>query len=102
MSIEYPADVINFGLSSADLAYGMGVFVNAVAHRIAGPGREQYEKRRDNGGVFQSFEQMTPREIVRMAREEVQDLGAYALMTDIRLARLERALKVNDAIGDAR
>ena len=102
MSIEYPADVINFGMSSADLAYGLGIFLNASVARVFGPGREQYEKRRDNGGVFQAFEEMTPRQILKMAREEVQDLGAYAAMTDIRLARLERAFEVNDVIGDAR
>jgi hypothetical protein len=102
VTIKYPAEVINFGMSTEDLAYGMGFFLTAAVHRIAGPGREQYEKRRDNGGVFQAFEQMTPREIVRMAREEVQDLGVYACMTDIRLARLEKALEVNDTIGDAR
>jgi hypothetical protein len=89
-------------MSSVDLADGVHDFITECMKRIHGPGREQYEKRRDNGGVFQAFEQMTPLEILQAAREEVQDLGVYAAMLDIRLARLTAAFKANDTIGDAR
>lgn len=102
MSFEYPQEVITFGMTSADLAYGLGTFLNAAVARIAGTGREQYEKRDRNGKPFQAFEQMTPLELLQMAREEVQDLGVYAAMLDIRLARLTAAFLANDTIGDAR
>lgn len=102
MSVAYPNEVIEFGMSSAELAYGLGTFLQAATARVLSTGRQQYEKRDKNGKPFQSFEEMAPLELLQMAREEVQDLGVYAAMTDIRLARLEKALKANDAIGDAR
>jgi hypothetical protein len=92
---------MSFGMSAQDLASGFDEFYGQALARIHGPGREQYERRRDNGGVFQKFEQMTPLELLQMAREEVQDLGVYAAMLDIRLARLQAALQ-NNVIGDAR
>jgi hypothetical protein len=103
VSFEYDENVITFGMSSDDLVRGLDDFLGNAVSRIHGPGREQYERPSDiPGRVYQAFELMTPREILRMAREEVQDLGVYAAMTDIRLARLERALEVNEVIGDAR
>jgi hypothetical protein len=101
VTVEYEY-ATKFGMTGNELVFAYDEFMEHCFARIQGPGREQYEKRRDNGGVFQAFEEMTPREILRMAREEVQDLGVYACMTDIRLARLEKALEVNDTIGDAR
>jgi hypothetical protein len=102
VSPNYPEKVITFGMTSAELAQGVQWFLAAALQRVAGTGREQYEKRRDNGGVYQAFEEMTPRELLQMAREEVQDLGVYAAMLDIRLARMQRAFEANSTIGDAR
>lgn len=103
MSVRYSDDVLEFGLSADELSEGVLKFLAACIGRVQGPGREQYERPRDgHRGVYQAFEHMTPLELVQMAREEVQDLGVYAAMTDIRLARLQAALKHNDVIGDAR
>lgn len=102
MSFEYPADVMDFGMSAGELEWGVRMFVGHAVDRVYGPGREQYEKRRAGGGVFQAFEEMTPLELLQMAREEVQDLGVYAAMLDIRLARLTAAFEANQTIGDAR
>lgn len=101
MSITYPNPLMDFGISSADLAEAVEVFLSGAVKRVAGTGREQYEKRDKDGKPFQSFEELTPLELVQMAREEAQDLGVYAAMLDIRLARLESALK-GSVVGDAR
>ena len=102
MSVAYSDQVMVFGMSSADLADGVHDFITECMKRIHGPGREQYEKRDKNNMLYQAFEEMTPLELLQMAREEVQDLGVYAAMLDIRLARLTAAFKANDTIGDAR
>jgi hypothetical protein len=102
VSFEYSEDVITFGMSCDELAMGLGEFMREATARVYGPGRDQYERPRDTKGVYQAFELMTPRELLQMAREEVQDLGVYAAMLDIRLARMARAFEINDTIGDAR
>lgn len=99
---DYSEGVITFGMTCDDLSAGLGEFYYAATSRICGPGRVEYEQRDKNGNPFQAFEQMTPRELLQMAREEVQDLGVYAAMLDIRLARMDAALKANEVIGDAR
>jgi hypothetical protein len=101
MSITYPPDLMNFGISSSELGLAVNVFLYGAVQRVAGVGAEQYEKRDKNGDPFQAFEEMTPFELVTMAREEVQDLGVYAAMTDLRLARLQASLK-GTVVGDAR
>jgi hypothetical protein len=63
---------------------------------VAGAGRDQYEKQDANGRTFQSFEEMPPLDLLVMAREEVQDLGVYAAMLDLRLARLQAVFEATD------
>jgi hypothetical protein len=92
---------MKFGISSSDLGLAVNVFLFGAVERISGTGAEQYEKRDKNGNPFQEFEQMTPLELVKAAREEVQDLGVYAAMTDLRLARLQASL-TGTVVGDAR
>jgi hypothetical protein len=92
---------MRFGLSSEELTDAVDVFLWGAAFRVIGTGAEQYEKHDKNGQPFQAFEEMTPLELVQNAREEVQDLGVYAAMTDLRLARLQAAL-AGTVVGDAR
>ena len=101
MSINYPSGVTAFGLSAEVLAEAVDMFMEGAARRVLGPGRQQYEKRDKDGHTFQSFEEMTPLELLQMAREEVQDLGVYAAMLDLRLARLQYAFAAHPA-GDSR
>lgn len=101
MSIKYPPGLMNFGISSSDLGLAVNIFLFGAVERISGTGAEQYEKRDKNGNPFQAFEEMTPLELIKMAREEVQDLGVYAAMTDLRLARMQAAL-ARSVVGDAR
>lgn len=60
-----------------------------------GPGNEQYSY-----GDTQQFEEMSPAEIIQMAREEVQDLVVYAVMADIQLMRMMRGLERLDSLGE--
>jgi hypothetical protein len=101
VSVIYPPGLMKFGISSSDLGLAVNVFLFGAVERIAGTGAEQYERRDKNGDPFQAFEEMTPLELIKMAREEVQDLGVYAAMTDLRLARLQAAL-LGTVVGDAR
>jgi hypothetical protein len=101
MSIPYRPSLMSFGISSEELSLAVAVFLSGAVQRVAGTGREQYEKRDKDGKPFQAFEQMTPYELVTMAREEVQDLGVYAAMTDLRLARLQASM-AGTVVGDAR
>jgi hypothetical protein len=101
VSVIYPPGLMKFGMAAGELEWGVRMFISAAVDRVHGTGRDQYEKRRDNGGVYQAFEEMTPLELLQMAREEVQDLGVYAAMLDIRLARLQAAL-TGTVVGDAR
>ncbi|MEU9058986.1 hypothetical protein AB0D13_08955 [Streptomyces sp. NPDC048430] len=75
-------------MTSEELAENFGHFIRACRGRILGIGAEQYED--DNG---QKFETMPLIELVTYAREEAQDLAVYAAMLDIRLKRLEDALR---------
>ncbi|MBK3559287.1 hypothetical protein JHN55_22730 [Streptomyces sp. MBT56] len=75
-------------MTSEELADNFGHFMRACRGRILGVGAEQYED--DNG---QKFETMPLVELVVYAREEAQDLAVYAAMLDIRLKRLEDALR---------
>jgi hypothetical protein len=102
VSVEYDERTMAFGISSDELVWGFASFMNAAASRIYGTGSDQYEKRDKDGKPFQAFEEMTPLELLQMAREEVQDLGVYAAMLDIRLARLTAAFVANATVGDAR
>jgi hypothetical protein len=92
---------MRFGITSDELTEAVDVFLYGAEERVRTTGAEQYEKRDKDGKPFQAFEQMTPLELVRAAREEVQDLGVYAAMGDLRLARLEAAL-AGTVVGDAR
>jgi hypothetical protein len=93
---------MEFGLSAKELAYAVAAFLEGAMSRVRGTGREQYELRAYNGEPYQAFEEMTPVELLVMAREEVQDLGVYAAMLDLRLARLQAKFEANAVVGDAR
>jgi hypothetical protein len=101
VSVEYPSKLMRFGLSSEELVQAVDRFMWGAANRVLGTGAEQYEKLDKNGQPFQAFEEMTPRQLLTMAREEVQDLGVYAAMLDLRLARLLAQFTLSPA-GDAR
>jgi len=76
-------------MTSEELADEVGHFIRACRSRILGVGAEQY----DEGNGQQKFETMPLVELVVYAREEAQDLAVYAAMLDIRLKRLEEALR---------
>lgn len=84
--IHHPA-IPPKGMSSKDLADYVGDFIRAAQARVNGVGDEQYSIPEG-----QKFEGMTPNELIQMAREEAQDLAAYAAMMDIRLARMAEKL----------
>ncbi len=86
-------DPVQFGMSSPDLAVEVANVVNALSDRVLGPGKEQYEHTDANGVVYQNFETMDLPTLVLYAREEVQDIIVYMVMLDIRLRRLQAALK---------
>ncbi|MEU8780034.1 hypothetical protein [Streptomyces sp. NPDC048637] len=75
-------------MTSDELADEVGHFIRQCRGRILGIGAEQYEE-----GGRQKFETMPLVELVVYAREEAQDLAVYAAMLDIRLKRLEEALR---------
>jgi hypothetical protein len=75
-------------MTSEELADEVGHFIEECRGRILGIGAEQYEE--PDG---QKFEKMPLVELVVYAREEAQDLAVYAAMLDIRLKRLEDALR---------
>lgn len=72
---------------SAELAEEVIDTVVDCAVRIKGTGHEQYSI-----GDQQKFERMSLVDLIQYAREEVQDEINYAVMRDIRLRRLQRAL----------
>jgi hypothetical protein len=76
-------------VTSEELADEVGHFIRQCRGRILGIGAEQY----DQGDGQQKFEGMPLVELVVYAREEAQDLAVYAAMLDIRLKRLEDALR---------
>lgn len=83
-------------MTSEELANEVMTAVAACQERVMGVGNEQY-----SFGETQKFEELPLGELVLMAREEVQDLIVYAVMTDIRLKRLEAALNAfNTAAGE--
>ncbi|MDL5204934.1 MULTISPECIES: hypothetical protein [unclassified Streptomyces] len=75
-------------MTSDELADEVGHFIRQCRGRILGIGAEQYEEPEG-----QKFETMPLVELVTYAREEAQDLAVYAAMLDIRLKRLEDALR---------
>ncbi|MEU4580008.1 hypothetical protein [Nonomuraea sp. NPDC023979] len=75
-------------MTSEELAKAVETTVKAVKSRILTVGKEQYDK-----GDEQLFEQMTINELLNYAVEECDDQIAYAVMTRIRLVRLQRKLK---------
>lgn len=84
--VERPAST--FGMSSKDLADAVENTIRETRKRVEGVGDAQYST--DKG---QKFEGLKVSELLRMAREEAQDLVVYAVMTDIRLARIEAAIE---------
>lgn len=82
-----PVDVLKHGMSPLDLATAVAATVGACQSRVVGVGAEQY-----SDGTAQKFEGAKVSELIAMAREEAQDLVVYAVMTDIRLARIEAAI----------
>jgi hypothetical protein len=79
-------------MTSEELADEVSHFIGECRGRILGIGAEQYEE--PDG---QKFEKMPLVELVVYAREEAQDLAVYAAMLDIRLKRLEDALREKGA-----
>jgi hypothetical protein len=80
-------------MTSEELADEVSHFIGECRGRILGVGAEQY----DEGNGQQKFEIMPLVELVVYAREEAQDLAVYAAMLDIRLKRLEDALREKGA-----
>lgn len=81
-----------YGMTSQQLADYVQQFITAAQSRVTGVGHDQYGRSGPDGKPRQLFEDMTPGQILRMAREEAQDLAVYAAMLDIRLARIGEAL----------
>ncbi|MDM4721869.1 hypothetical protein QTQ03_20545 [Micromonospora sp. WMMA1363] len=79
--------VVPDGMTPQDLAAYVGQFVQAAQDRILTFGADQY----DNNGR-QAFEDMPLIVLLHAAREEAQDLAAYAAMLDIRIGRILAAL----------
>ncbi len=86
-------DPVEFGMSSPDLAVEVANVVNSLSDRVLGVGKEQYEHTDANGVVYQNFETMDLATLVLYTREEIQDQIVYLVMMDIRLRRLQAALK---------
>ncbi|MCB5179535.1 hypothetical protein [Streptomyces antimicrobicus] len=78
-------------MTPAELADYASDFIGKCRSRILGIGAEQY----DEGGD-QTFERIPLPDLIRYAREEAQDLAAYAAMIDIRLSRLESAFSAGN------
>lgn len=76
------------GMTSEQLADFVSDFIIACTTRVRGTGHEQYST--EHG---QKFEAMGLDELVQMAREEAQDFVVYAAMLDIRLQRIQAALR---------
>ncbi|MEV2279301.1 hypothetical protein AB0I72_27360 [Nocardiopsis sp. NPDC049922] len=79
-------------MTSEDLAREVNATIAACQERVVGVGNSQYSY-----GDTQRFEEMPFADLVLMAREEVQDLIVYAVMTDIRLKRLQEAISAFNA-----
>lgn len=75
-------------MSPNELAEYVTDFIGECQARILGIGAEQYAE--EDG---QKFEKMPLLDLIQYAREEAQDLAAYSAMIDIRLSRLEGALR---------
>jgi hypothetical protein len=90
---EVDSTVPEFGMTSPDLAEYVAETVTALSGRILGDGKDQYEQVSSDGIVYQNFETMPIADLIRMTREEVQDQIVYLIMLDIRLQRIEAALK---------
>ncbi|MEV6638064.1 hypothetical protein AB0M54_45815 [Actinoplanes sp. NPDC051470] len=76
------------GLTSAQLGAYVDEFIRAAVARVNGVGADQYAT--SDG---QQFEGMPLLGLIDFAREEAQDLAAYAAMLDIRLGRLAAELR---------
>ncbi|MGW6535194.1 hypothetical protein ACWGBV_03050 [Streptomyces sp. NPDC055051] len=76
-------------MTSEELADEVSDFIGQCRGRILGIGTDQYQE--PDGR--QKFETMPLVELVIYAREEAQDLAVYAAMLDIRLKKLEEALR---------
>ncbi|MFJ7590158.1 hypothetical protein ACIQZO_22785 [Streptomyces sp. NPDC097617] len=77
-------------MTSEELADYVTDFIGECRSRILGVGAEQY-----SCGEMQKFELLPLVDLIRYAREEAQDLAVYAAMVDIRLSRLEAALRAH-------
>jgi hypothetical protein len=77
------------GITSDQLAEALETAVAKARGRIMGVGREQYET--EDGS--QGFESMSLAELLAWASEEAEDLMVYSVMLQIRITRVQRALK---------
>ncbi|MFF1739623.1 hypothetical protein [Streptomyces mirabilis] len=77
-------------MTPAQLAEYVTEFIGECQARVMGVGAEQYSQ-----GEQQKFETMPLLDLIQYAREEAQDLAVYAAMVDIRLQRLETALRAS-------
>ena len=77
-------------MTPSQLAEYVTEFIGECQSRVMGVGADQYSQ-----GESQKFETMPLPDLITYAREEAQDLAVYAAMIDIRLQRLEAALRVN-------
>ena len=75
-------------MTSDELARRVEETIRACRERVLGVGHDQYAD-----GDRQAFERMSPLKLIEMAREEVQDLTVYAVMTDIQLQKIEEMLR---------
>lgn len=72
------------GITSGQLAVGVGEFINDAQMRVLGVGREQYDE-----GDGQKFERMPLPQLCDWALEELQDVAVYAAMLAIRIQRIK-------------
>ena len=75
-------------MTSEELAEFVTGEVERLRTRIMGVGKDQYED-----GDEQLFETMPLEQLFEYAREELDDIVVYALMTKIRLNRLEQQIR---------
>jgi len=80
-------------MDSAELGDYVEEQIERLWQRIMGPGQEQYGQ-----DEHQLFETMPLETLFEYAREELDDIIVYAVMTQIRLNRMEEVLR--ERIGE--
>ena len=73
----------------------MRKFADACVERIAGIGADQYYNPETG---LQLFETMSMGDLITYYNEELFDLATYAMMTKIRLDRIQRVLSADSAL----